>query len=315
MQDLNDLYIFAAVVEHRGFAPAARALGSPKSSLSRRIARLEARLGVRLIERTTRRFVVTEIGNEFYRHCQAVVAEARSAEDVVARHGSEPRGLVRLSCPVQIAQASLATLLPKFLAAHPLVKLQVLVTNRRIDLIEEGFDVALRVRARLDTDAELTLSVLGRERVLLVAAPGLIERLGSPETPDGLRALPTLSMRDEPGRDVWRLTAADGREHLFEHEPRLAAGDFKVLLQAAIAGEGVAFFPEAICCEPLRSGALIQLLPEWSELQGIAHLVFTTRRGQRPAVSALIDFLIEEMPSTLRAPDPSGARRAAETPR
>ncbi len=315
MHDLNDLYFFASVVEHHGFAPAARALGLPKSSLSRRVARLEARLGVRLIERSTRRFSVTEVGQEFYRHCQAVVAEARTAEDAVARHSGEPRGLVRLSCPVQIAQASLAGLLPKFLAANPLVKVQVLVTNRRIDLIEEGIDVALRVRTRLDTDAALTMRVLGRGRALLVAAPGLVERLGSPAAPQELQAFPTLSHKDEPGRDVWRLTAADGREHLFEHDPRLTAGDFKVLMQAALAGEGVAFLPEELCCEPLRSGALVQLLPEWSELQGIAHLVFTTRRGQRPAVSALIDFLIAEMPRTLTAPDLSARGRASETRR
>jgi DNA-binding transcriptional LysR family regulator len=299
MQDLNDLVAFAAVVQHRGFAPAARALGEPKSSLSRKVTRLEARLGVRLLERSTRRFAVTEVGEEVYRHAQAAAAEAQSAEEAALAQGVEPRGLVRASVPIQIAQVGLSSILPKFLRQHPKVRVQLLVTNRRVELIEEAVDVAIRVRARLDTDQALKLRVLGRERVLVAASPAFVARHGAPAQPEDLTTMPTLGHTEAGGKDVWRLFAADGREAVVEHEPRLAAGDFTVLLNAALEGEGVAFLPEMICCQPMREGKLVHLLPEWSEVQGIAHLVFTTRRGQRPAVGAFIEFLVEELPGAL----------------
>ncbi|HWE45581.1 MAG TPA: LysR family transcriptional regulator [Caulobacteraceae bacterium] len=299
MQDLNDLSAFAAVVQHKGFAAAARALNQPKSSLSRRVSRLETSLGVRLLERSTRRFAVTEAGEEVFGHAQAMVAEAQSAEEAAFAQGVEPRGVVRASVPIQIAQTGLSSIVPKFLAAHPKVQLQLLVTNRRIELIEEGVDVALRVRTRLDTDAALKMRVLGRERVLIVASPAFVARHGAPTTPPDIPALPTLGHLEAGGKDVWRLTHTDGREAVVEHTPRLAAGEFTVLLEAVLAGLGVAFLPEATVCEHLRAGRLVQLLDDWTEVQGIVHLVFTTRRGQRPAVSAFIDFLVAELPAAL----------------
>ncbi|HEY3813904.1 MAG TPA: LysR family transcriptional regulator [Caulobacteraceae bacterium] len=299
MQDLNDLSAFASVVQHKGFAPAARALGQPKSSLSRRVTRLEAALGVRLLERSTRRFAVTEAGEEVFSHAQAMVAEAQSAEEAALAQGVEPRGVVRASVPVQLAQAGLSSILPRFLAANPKVQVQLLVTNRRVELIEEGVDVALRVRTQLDTDAALKIRVLGRERVLIVASPAFVAAHGKPQTPRDLEALPTLGHLEGGGKDVWRLTHTDGREAVVEHTPRLAAGDFTVLLEAAKAGIGIGFLPEMACCPALRSGELVQLLDDWSQVQGIVHLVFTTRRGQRPAVGAFIDFLAEALPPAL----------------
>lgn len=308
MQDLNDLYYFAAVVEHQGFASAARALSVPKSTLSRRVAQLEARLGVRLLERSTRRFSITPAGQTFYQHCRAMTAEAQAAEDAMAEAQAEPRGLVRISAPVMVAQGKLAGLLPRFLHDHPLVRVQVLVTNRRVDLIEEGVDIALRIRTRFDTDTDFTVRQLGRERVLLVASPSFIEQHGEPREPQDLATLPTLSMTDDSPRDSWRLATADGREATVAHEPRLSASDFKTLLYAALAGQGVAFLPDVICAEPLREGRLVRVLPEWSELTGVFHMVFTTRRGQRRAVSALIDFLAEHLPKVEQPdwPTPEG---------
>lgn len=299
MQDLNDLYAFAAVVQHKGFAPAARALGQPKSSLSRRVSRLETSLGVRLLERSTRRFAVTEAGEEVFGHAQAMVAEAQSAEQAALAQGVEPRGTVRASIPIQMAQGRLSSIVPKFLAANPKVQVQLLVTNRRVDLIEEGVDVALRVRTVLDTDAALKLRVLGRERVLIVASPGFVEAHGRPKAPEDLEAMPTLGHLEGGAKDVWRLTHEDGREAVVEHTPRLSAGDFTVLLEAAMAGIGVGFLPEMVCCQALREGRLVQLLDDWSRVQGIVHLVFTSRRGQRPAVGAFIDFLVKELPDAL----------------
>ena len=193
MQDLNDLYYFAMVVEHGGFAAAERALGIPKSRLSRRISQLEGEMGVRLLQRSTRRFAVTDVGMSVYRHAQTMLAEAQAAREVVDRLSAEPRGLVRVSVPVSLAQQQLPRLLPRFLEQYPQVRLQLHVGNRRVDLINEGFDVALRVRSRLDDDGSLVMRSFGQVRELLVASPGYLDRAGRPADPADLAAHVTLS--------------------------------------------------------------------------------------------------------------------------
>lgn len=296
MQDLNDLFYFAAVVDHGGFAPAARALNLPKSSLSRRVTRLEDRLGVKLIERSTRRFVVTEVGREFHRHAQAALTEAQAAEDAALQVVGDPRGVVRASVPITIAQGLMAELLPRFFEQYPQVKVQLTVTNRRVDLIEEGVDVAFRVRNDLDGDQALKVRILGYERTLLVASPDFLTRHGRPAHPRDLEGLPTLSHTEQAGRQLWRFTHAEGEQVMVEHDPVLRAGEFKVLLHAAMAGTGVAHLPEIAAAHSLQTGRLEVLLPEWAPADGIFHLVFTSRRGQLPAVSAFIDFMAEEAP-------------------
>src|SRR6201994_4801820 len=149
MQDLNDLFYFSIVVEKNGFAAAGRALDIPKSRLSRRIAQLEERLGVRLLQRSTRRFAVTDAGQNFYRHCQSMIAEAQAAEETVAHLTAEPRGIIRVSCPVSITQNVMTTILPDFLEKYPHVKVLMYSTNRRVDLINENVDIAIRVRFKL----------------------------------------------------------------------------------------------------------------------------------------------------------------------
>lgn len=299
MQDLNDLYYFAAVIDQGGFAPAARALNLPKSSLSRRVARLEERLGVRLIERSTRRFAVTDIGREVFAHAQAAVTEALAAEEAVERVTGEPRGVVRASAPVSIAQGVLGAVLPRFLERYPRIRLQMTITNRRIDLIQDGVDVALRVRQVLDTDADLKMRVLGYDRGMLVAGPSLVAERGMPRSPADLAGWPTLSHTETAGRQLWRLTGPDGQEQTMEHEPRLVGGDFELLLAAAAAGAGVAYVPLIAAASALRSGKVVDVLPQWNAPQGIFHLVFTGRRGQLPAVSAFIDFMAEELPRVM----------------
>jgi DNA-binding transcriptional LysR family regulator len=146
MQDLNDLYYFAKVVEAGGFAAAGRLLGIPKSRLSRRIAELEERLGARLLQRTTRQLNLTAVGERYLRHCQAMLLEAEMADEAVASMSSEPRGRLRVSCPTGLAHEMLPTVISDFLGKFPQVQLEVVLLNRRVDLVTEGIDVALRVR-------------------------------------------------------------------------------------------------------------------------------------------------------------------------
>ena len=289
MRDLNDLALYAAVVSSGGISAAARALGAPKSRISRRVAALEAQLGVRLIERSTRRFKVTEVGQDVYRHARAAVTEAEAIEEVVQRLTAEPQGLVRISCPLD-ADRLLGAALPGFLASHPRLRVQVIVTNRRVDLIEEGVDIAIRVRRRLDSDADLQVKIITESGEVLVASPAFVTTHGQPRTPAELAGFATLGHTDRPGLDRWTLVNAMGEEAVITHEPRLSAGAFPILREAAIGGLGIAKLPEYACREPIEDGRLVRILPDWAAPQGIMHLVFTSRRGLLPSVRAVIDF-------------------------
>ena len=180
MQDLNDMLFFAEVVERGGFAAAGRALGVPKSRLSRRVAALEMQLGVRLLQRTTRSLALTEVGQAYLRHCQELRTCAESAADLVASVHTAPRGTIHVSCPVTLAQTVLAELLPQFLQRHPQVRIEMQVSNRAVNLVEEGVDVALRVRHSVDDSASLVVKRLDTARQVLVASPALLQRQGTP---------------------------------------------------------------------------------------------------------------------------------------
>ncbi|GAA0697776.1 DNA-binding transcriptional LysR family regulator [Dyella sp. SG562] len=296
LQDLNDLYFFASVVEHGGFSAAGRALGIPKSRLSKRIAQLEDRLGVRLLQRTTRRFVVTEVGERFYSHCRAVLEEARAAQDAVDELRTEPRGVVRVSCPNSLAQTIVAHVLPDFLAQYPKVQVRLQATNRRVDLIGEGVDVAIRVRSKLDTDATLVMRTFGQSRVLIVASPKLLEQSGRPKLPADLSAIPALAMNEHEGAHSWELLGADNERVVVDIQPRLICGDFSVLLESARRGIGVTLLPEFVCAPAITNGDLEVLLPDWSVPEGTMHFVYPSRRGLLPGVRAFVDFLAERLP-------------------
>lgn len=296
LRDFNDLQFFAAVVQRGGFSAGARALGIPKSRVSRRVALLEERLGVRLLDRTTRGVKLTEVGQQVFEHARAAVIEAEAAEEAALRMQSEPRGLVRVSCPLGL-QSAIAAGLPRFLAAHPRLRLQCVVTNRRVDLIHEGVDVAIRIRERLDTDAELQMKRIGVSKRVLVASPTLLAAMGEPSTPDELFRFPTLH-QDPDGPSVWRLATESGDADIFAIEPVLATGSLDILIASACQGAGIALLPEVNCKEALASGALVRVLADWTGVDGILHLVFASRRGMLPGVRAVIDFVAAALKSS-----------------
>jgi DNA-binding transcriptional LysR family regulator len=288
VRDLNDLQFFVAVVVNRGFSAASRVLGVPKSRVSRRIALLEERLGVRLLDRTTRGLGLTQVGQQVYEHAQAAVIEADAVEEIALRMQAEPRGLVRLSCPLGL-QGAIADPLPGFLAVHPQLRVQCIATNRRVDLIHEGVDVAIRVRERLDTDADLQVKRIGVSRRILVASPNLLATAGVPMSPADLGNFPILH-QDEQSSATWLLTTENGEARNVPVEPRLASGSFDILRAAARQGAGIKLLPARYCQDALANGALVRVLPEWSGTEGILHLVFASRRGMLPGVRAVIDF-------------------------
>lgn len=298
MVDLNDMLYFVEVVERGGFAAAGRSLGIPKSRLSRRVAELEAHLGVRLLQRTTRKLSLTQVGETYLRHCQAMRDAALAASDAVAEVQTEPRGTIRVTCPVTLAQTVLGELMPEFLKRCPLVQVEMQVTNRPVNLVEEGVDVALRVRANLDDSGSMVLKRLDSSRQILVASPDLLERQGTPRTLDDLQLLDSMAMSAVDGHSSLLLVGPEGREHRLQLQPRYVVDDLLTLKFAALAGSGMCWLPDYMCQEELARGQLVQLMPDWAPPMGIVHAVFPSRRGLAPAVRHFLDFLGERMPGS-----------------
>ncbi|MCZ2103199.1 MAG: LysR family transcriptional regulator [Comamonadaceae bacterium] len=297
MHDLNDMLYFAEVVEHGSFAGAGRSLGIPKSRLSRRVAELEAQLGTRLLQRTTRTLSLTDAGKAFLTHCAAVRESAQAAADAVAQVQAEPRGTVRVTCPVTLAQTQLAEQLPRYLAQCPQVRLEVQVTNRVVNVVEEGVDVALRVRLSVDDSGSMVVKRLYEVCQVLVASPAQLRRQGTPATLQDLEAMDVLAPSGTEGSVSVRLISPQGRPQLAELTPRCVIDDLLSLKFAAVAGTGLCWLPDYMCAAELRDGRLVRVLPEWSQPKAIVHAVFASRRGMSPAVRSFLDFLETTVPA------------------
>ena len=279
MQDLNDMLFFAEVAERGGFSAASRALGVPKSRLSRRVAGLEAALGVQLLQRSTRRLSLTLAGETFLRHCAEVRDAAEAGLEAVAQVQKEPRGTVRLSCPVTLAQSSVGPLLPRFMRQHPLVRVEMRVLNRPVDPVEEGMDMALRVRTQVEDSATLAARVFGRSQARLLAAPEDLARLDS------------VAMSAADAREGVLLHGPGGAAFRYAHAPRCLADDLVTLHYAVLQGVGVGMLPDYLCRDDLCAGRLVEPLPGWRPASGIVHAMYPPRRASVPAVRRLLDFL------------------------
>jgi DNA-binding transcriptional LysR family regulator len=295
VRDLNNLYFFAKVVDFGSYTAAAKALGLQTSKLSRRIAALETELGVRLINRTTRRLSLTEAGKTFHRHCVALLDEAQAAKDAMRQLLGSPQGLVRISCPTGLLQGGVADVLACFLAKHPRVRIALDATNRRVDVVEEGLDIAMRVRKPPLEDSDLVMRALGPDEMILVASPEFIAARGEPQTLEDIARMPTLSMGSADERSTWRFVGMDGEPAELTHSPRLCTDDLFTLRRAALQGLGAVLIPHLAVANDLERGTLVRLLPSLMAHTGIMHAVFPSQRGMIPAVRALLDSLSEEL--------------------
>lgn len=295
--DPTDMIYFAEVVERGGFAAAGRFLDIPRSRLSRRISGLEEQMGVRLLQRTTRSLSLTSAGEDFLRHCIAVRDAVRDASAAVADVQTAPKGLVRVSCPVTLAQSALGDLMPDFLLRYPDVQLELQVSNRPVNVVEEGIDVALRIRQSIDDSASCVVKKLDISRIYLVASPSLLRRHGKPCSMADLANLPSLAMDVGPhGKASLNLHSPSGDKEVLHYSPRYIANDLMTLRFAALAGSGWCWLPDYMCTNDLDNGRLTRLLPEWQTPQAIVHAVFPTRRGMSPAVRSFLDYLGEYLP-------------------
>ena len=292
-QDLNNLYFFARVVDCGSYTAAAEALGMQTSKLSRRIGALEKELGVRLLNRTTRKLSLTEAGQTLHRHCVALIAEAQAARDAINQTLSAPRGLVRLSCPTGLLQGGVADILARYLAAYPEVRVALEATNRRVDVVDEGIDIAIRVRVPPLDDSDLAMRAFGPSDMILVGSPALVAEYGEPKVLTDIARIPTLSTGIFGREHTWHFVDAESKPIELVHNPRLSANDFYSVRRAALCGIGVARLPALLARDDLSSGALVRLLPLLSSQSGVVHAVFPSRRGMVPAVRLLLDALSE----------------------
>lgn len=294
MLNLNDLYFFVQIVDQGSYAAAGRALGIPRSKLSRRIMVLEERLGVRLIQRSTRKLKVTEIGQEYYHHCVAMLVEAEAAQEVIDKSRSEPQGLLRVSAPPALICFEIGPMVARYMATNPLVTVELESTSRRVDLIAESIDVAIRVRFPPFENSDLVMRVLGDSHQQIVGHPKLLADIPDPIKPADLSTLPSLDLKQYNNEHVWKLNGPEQAFVRIPHKPRLVTDDMSQLLYAAIDGIGVVQLPKMVAEDAIREGKIIDLLPEWQPTPGVVQAIFPSRRGLLPSVRSFLDALAAE---------------------
>ncbi len=304
--DLNDFFYYVHVVEKGGFAAAGRALSLPKSLLSRHVRQLEDRLGVRLIQRTSRQFVVTDVGHAFYSRARSALDEMEAAEAEVRCHTDSLSGRVRLSCSVGMARYALGEALSRFLLKNPGVELIQHVTNEEVNLVEAGIDIALRGHVGALPDSNLIQRGVSRAPWFLFASPAYLERAGHLSTPEDLGVHVGMKVGWRPEQGKWSLLGPKGARYTAHFRPRLCSDDMSTLKKATAAGLGIVALPGYVCREELLAGELVYVLPDWLAADAQISLLKPTSRGALPVVRALTEHLCTELP---RITEMDGAAR------
>jgi len=291
LPDLEAWAIFAAVVEHRSFSGAADAIGLSKASVSKAVTRLEAQLGQSLFHRTSRRLALTETARPLAERAARMLAEARCAEEAARDAGSALAGRIRVAAPMSFGVKNVARPIADFLAAHPAVEIDLHLSDARVDIVAEGFDVALRI-ADL-TDSSLRARRLCSVQTHIVAAPSYLAAHGTPDHAADLAQHRLLGYTNLAG--PWRFRRADGAEASFRPAGPLHANDGQALLPTLDAGLGIAVLPGFILDGRIADGRLVEILPDWTPAPTALHLL-TPPSPLRPArVEALIAFLAERL--------------------
>jgi DNA-binding transcriptional LysR family regulator len=300
MDDLNDVLVFSKVAELGSFTAAAHRLGLPKSSVSARVARLEARLGTRLLERSTRKLRLTPVGARYHEHAKRVLLELEEASAAVERFRAQPSGLLRVSASVVMGQALLQPIVNEYLQRHPQVQLFVDLSNRQVDLLAEGFDVA--IRAGKLADSNLVARRLGHAGARLFASPAYLMRRGVPKEPAALAGHELLEGSPGPQADAWTLRHdTDARTVRVGATFRLVANDTPMLQAAAVDGLGIASLATFAAQADVAAGRLRVVLPQWSTRQLDIHAVFPSFRSLTPSLRAFVDLVAERLQARLDA--------------
>ncbi|MBW8725665.1 MAG: LysR family transcriptional regulator [Inquilinus limosus] len=285
------MIVFAQVVDSRSFSAAAARLGLSKSAVSKQIAKLEDRLGARLLNRTTRTLSPTDAGQDFYERCLRVVREVEEAERAISHLSAEPRGLLRLSAPASFGREYLAPLVPEMLARWPELRIEALFEDRFVDVVAEGFDLVIRI-TRLQ-DSSLVARRIASCRRVVCAAPAYLDRHGVPRVPADLLQHDCILYSYATDQNEWEFVGPDGRLETVRVDGRLRANNAEVTLAALLAGAGLALSPDFIVGPALADGRLVPLLTEYENPFGAIYAVWPHNRNLAAKVRAVVDFLVE----------------------
>lgn len=288
--DLNEMAIFVHVVEAGSFTGAAKNLGLPKSTVSRKITQLEERLGVRLIQRTTRSLRLTDTGNAYYNHCARILSEIEEANIAVTQMQSTPTGTLRITAPVLFGSTVLSSLIAEYMEQHPQVSIDLVLSDQKLDLVQEGIDIAFRI-GQLE-DSSLIGRHLGDVRGLLCASPEYLAQQGSPQHPSELTSHTLLSA---PEWNNWSLVGPNKEEFSVQVKPRLQVNDFASLYTLALSGVGIAPLPMLIAASAIRSGNLVPVLCDWPFEANPIHALYPSNRHLSAKVRSFVDFVIESV--------------------
>ena len=291
MDRLAAIEAFVRVAETQSFSDAARLLGTSKSAVSRAVSGLEATLGARLLHRTTRALTLTEVGRGYLERANRILADLAEADSAVSQLQSAPRGRLRVNAPMSFGFLHLAPLLPALLARYPELAVDITMNDRFVDLVDEGFDVAVRIGTL--ADSSLISRRLAPIRRVLCATPGYLAAHGVPVLPDDLRAHQCLCNSNLPAGREWRFTAPDGRSLPVEVSGRLSANNGDALRVAALAGLGLVNLPSFIVGGDLQAGTLVSVLAPFIRQDLALHAVYPHARHLSPKVRAFVDFLAE----------------------
>ena len=291
MNTLEDMRIFVATLETGSFTAASEQLALSKQFVSRRVMALEARLGVRLLNRTTRRLHVTDAGHEYYARAVRILEDVSDAELAVSSRGGRVQGTLRVSAPMSFGTLVLGELVPAFMLRYPAIRLELELNDRSVDLVREGYDMAIRI-GRLE-DSTLVARALAPTRMLTCCSPAYLEGRGAPATPDQLGEHDCLLYGHGRG-SAWGFQV-DGRPYPVQVEGRLLANNGEMVREAAIAGLGIAWQPGFIVGAALRAGTLVSVLDDFAPPPMAVHVVYPQHRQASLAIRALTDFLVEAL--------------------
>ena len=297
--DLNDVRLLMQVVEHGSYTAAARAIGVPKSTISQRIAHLEATIGTGLLRRTSRSFSLTDAGAQLLPHARAIEDLARQVEHALMDQGGELQGTLRVSSSHAIAQFALSPLVPQFLAEHARVTIKVEATNRLVDLVGKGFDMMVRGHVGPLKDSTLIQRVVARTPWALAASPAWVEAHGPPATPDDLPLSETLCFSNTPDAQAWLLVKGEV-ERRVEISPRLISDDMMSLRTSAIGGAGIACLPAYVFGSAFDAGELVRLLPDWSAQTSCISVLTPPKAQSSRLAAAFSNFLAAQMPAIVQ---------------
>ncbi|SDW80056.1 LysR family transcriptional regulator [Litoreibacter albidus] len=291
MDRLTEMEAFATVVDQGGFTDAARKMGISKSAVSKHVSSLETRLGARLLNRTTRRVSPTEIGLAYYDRARRVLNDAGEADALVSSMQSAPSGLLRISVATDFGVNHMSPILGDFLVDYPDITVNMVLNNRFVELISEGFDLAIRIGEM--EDSSLRARKLTETTKRLIASPAYFEQFGRPEKIDDLNNHKLLHYSNQSAGNVWKITAPSGEKRQVRTQGWLTVNDGQSLLNACVSGLGIAYLPSFLYADALRQGLVEEAMPELpKETQGI-YAVYPPGRYTQPKVRTFIDFLVE----------------------